>query len=274
MTDLPQTDTSANPFRLPKWPKLGGNLHPYNDWKNNREYDSYKNLKNSEYAWEFLRRNPQYMTQYSKLHAELKAKKIAEDYAHPQHRELVSAFAKRWDLNQLYSPGTSSAFIREIKERPSEKGRSYAMWKKEKDARRITQVDDFNALTRRHTYAKNKDGKRSRLPNPYVIIAFDTRKVITPMLNEVKKILAKKQEAIIDKGLELFPKKNPAKQNFPKYLQILDALIVNAKKSEIIKAIYPSKDEILDPDYTALNYDIRAALRHTEEYFHLFRSDS
>ena len=262
--------TNKQKQHVPEWPDNDYIRHVTDKWKDRNAYKKYRDLKNMEYAWEFLRRSPEYLADYFDLAAECRAKEIEGT---PEWYEMSKARGEKWDLRQLYDPKMSSLMFREIKEKPYYRERRLNLWEPEPEVQRITKSGKFKQLTAKNFYEIDENGERTRATNPYVVIAFDARKLITPMLDEAKDILEKKQAALLEKGKQQFPKRNPAKQNFPRYLQVIDALIHKAKPSEIIRVTYADKEEkLLDSDYKQIAQDIQAALRYMQEYAVLCRS--
>lgn len=174
------------------------------DWRKPAEYAFTENLTPTGWAWEFLRRNPEYREGWKTVSAALKK--------HGLMSRLEQAH--RWGLVEMYDPFSDEVGNAEFL---SHRARLFYSRK---------QLDD------------------RLLPKPeesYAFAVFDLSEPLPGQLAWVKTELRRRQRALREKGTTI---RNPKlfKHPWPDYLRALDAHLAGEKSGAIGAAFWPGSD--------------------------------
>lgn len=202
------------------------------NWQDGKAYESLKNLKWKDYAWELLKRNPKYIADWKKLPSGSGKK------AEVQKDVISSQLAYKWGLIKLVAPGTafSSQDINWLIDQSNNP----------------VELDSKNC---KHYIDQESFGVAA--PRALVGLGFDVRIPVDSQLKKAKELLKryhleqKRFGEAFAKGLK------PQKHHMPKYLRILDALNLGVKNSEITEVVnfHLERPERM----IAINQDIKAA---------------
>ena len=247
------------------------------DWTNPDLYPTGNEVLPERWAWEFLRRNPEYRADFQKMTSELATLasnvptentnwlerapnwKLNVYEPHPLLGESLKSwrlrcvtlgvypqvtprkqwYAKRWHLHRMVDP--DETFGNAIRFEPLAYPKAVT-WEG---------VGDY--------FAGDEENFSLRLP--YVVLAFDLSKPIKQQLTKAEHFLqAKKKQA---KALNIKRSSN-RQQNFPTYLRVLDALGAGVKPKQIADELFPHKNKDSGPEQKGTKhvYDLKkSALR-------------
>jgi hypothetical protein len=240
------------------------------NWRDESLYPQQENTTITQWAWEFLRRNPNYQDDYNKY------KELGENCLRGEIPYLDEApdYYLGFDL------------------RRSKKDEEY---KQIITGPTISEHREYLVIKTPYNYFCSKYGLRNFFPDPAcnnptiqfqylgvsyfsftdipipgglkpkrpaeIAVIFHLDLSLERQLKEMKKFLIKEKERLIDKeAINCVEKRNRAEQ-YKEYLRILDADISEASTKEIAEAIYPDQSNEY-PDYTAdkaVNHDLKAA---------------
>ena len=211
------------------------------DWRNENDYKYVSSSSLSEiefYAWQFLRRNPEYQQDYEK---ELAKYNERERNTPPDEREFGSIWgllpedpkiATKWGLEALINPNENSPFM--LFDRKYGRlilGKNYRTL--------IGYPEEYESVS------------ESMVPDNKVAIVFEMRLPITPQIKLAQKYLIEFQKEI-KKTTHIKIKKfiKPRVSNWPDYLRVYDAYADGVAPIEIASIIFPG-DENVYPKFNA-----------------------
>ena len=217
------------------------------DWKKEKDYEYTNDLSPEGWAWEFLRRNQDYIKFYKEFRSiisDLESKygkrkdnpkkwakypdskvyipaleeneseqqwkgRVMLTHDNPRIINIESYYAEKWELQRMYDP--------------TEKYSEKIQFKLIKEYPRILGLqeglDYFSHLNKVHSIPLS-------FTSPKKVLVFDLSKSIPDQLNIAKKHLVSAQKHHFPKG------------NLPRYLRVLDGFIVGAKSKEIREVIF------------------------------------
>ena len=199
------------------------------DWRNPDDYEFMNNLFKPGWAWQFIRRNPEYRKDWEReLPKFLDGwKKIQEDPDNQGVPELTEpllsiedpAFAiypiskvleQKWGLKCLFNPAQNNPRISEI-DVAIDYGWHYSSYP-----------------PRGWEGAFPTDGQSveipARIPEGTVLFQFDLRSPLNPQLNSTKRALLRLQKETIQRGKFKLKHPKPHKDNWRDYLRVYDAV--------------------------------------------------
>jgi len=203
------------------------------DWKNEKDYSYTKNHTPELWAWEFLRRNPEY------------------------RRDWEKALSK-WEKNKSHEANSRNKTLNQNcytkKERPRKLPFENARYRwgllepeiidPDIDIDIHTHLSEFDLpifYESGHLFNDNEFTilQATGIEKGQVVILFDLQKPIHQQYKKVKQELLERQKEFL-RGKKIIEPKNRGKQYlWKKYLRILDAYTVKAKKKEIAQIIFP-----------------------------------
>ena len=241
---------------------------PAPNWKHPSDYPKKADdLTPQAWAWEFLRRNPDYRSDYNKVQtalAKVKAKgppapgswlarpddpaadpetriydpplepneslhawrmRSLLDGRDPKDYPLKLWYARKWKLRELVDPDESytADVCFEVPSYPT-----------------LVQWEDLAA------YFGPSDNNFTPVA-PYAVIVFDVGESIKAQVASAHKVLMEARRQFKQRGL-LDPKKGKSwTQNWPIYLQVLDAVRAGATPKQIVDALFPYKNKASGP---------------------------
>ena len=197
------------------------------NWKDPDDYDSLKNLDSSQWAWEFLRRNPAYIKEWEML---------TEGLTKEQRREAPWSLLKaglnisvsKWDGGRwgLYSEILNPDLTIEYRHRNIQ----FIPWGGS-IARPIISSPRTHPGMRFFTGPNYQEGA--------VLFQFNFNLPITPQIEVVKRELLKLQKESREKGIRTRNVFRPHRDEWPILLRILDAQAAGAKNKEIACILFP-----------------------------------
>jgi len=243
------------------------------DWRNPKDYEFTKLLTSEGWAWEFLRRNPEYIKEWEKA---LEKQKIDNE----NHKnellpkiiklletgegsvDLTAGFGKKINADNMSSRNRQFLiiFARELlKENiPSE-----IWW----EGTRVKWGFNINELinpeidnprqelsrpifrTFGYYYSREHLNHLPDLKEDEVVIVINLSKRLKPQTEYFTKLLIEEQNELKDSGkINLQSGKNPL-DSWEIYLRILDAKKENAQNKEIAQIIFPQYPNTLEYDY-------------------------
>lgn len=272
----------------------GVRMKPIANWKNASEYPTWNAVSLKRLAWEFLRRNPDFQSDWAEYLAACRRLVPdfdphvvldwdAEFYEHDDYfrcepprlegesetawiarvgrgskMPLHSWYAKRWGLEHNFPDPFH----------PYEKSEMGLL-----DIRFITSASRVEIAGHLHECLdRDKQPLISRAPKQALIIDYSIP--IEQQLNAAKKYLLAHQRLLIREGIvNEFPKKIPRKE-LVIYLRLLDANASEVAAKDIAAAIYP-KDKNEHPDYAAsdkVRKGLATATQWRDEWFRFLPS--
>lgn len=189
------------------------------DWRKPEDYDSLDNLTPSQWAWEFLRRNEEYIKAWNRYIEYLSS---PDDSAQPVSEELWGAW--KWGLKGLYLD-------------PYERHRNVE----------FLPLGGEEALMTFHPPEKEGDGVRyvgylGRQKAGKIIVEFDVSLPIKKQLHVVEKTLSRHHRELKDCGVAVrdTPKLRRDPDEWKILLRVLDAKAAGMRDKEIAHALFPN----------------------------------
>ena len=197
------------------------------DWKNLQDYEYMKTLKPNQWAWEFLRRNPEYIKDWHEYNK--KCLKIPEHSKWPQELGILgSRLSLKWrvselgDPNRLYKDKTDDPHFGIGIYEPGGTPTITMGMKKEEKEYLYWGVPDFET------------GKAS--------LTFNFQEPIEPQLRIAKKWLLKLQQKAKQKGASTRKAFKPRHDEWILLLRVYDAKATGIKDKEIASLLFPDED--------------------------------
>lgn len=224
------------------------------DWKNPADYKYTSILTTDLWAWQFLRRNPEYQADWDKA-KKIYGKKDSYEYEMEEMMQdlLISSVplvsARKWGLISGYvnperDTPSEAIFVRSFGEILSDPRRK-RLYKQnmleyfEVMKARGIKITGQNEFIQEELESLTKD----TVPEGSVAVTFDLSLPISPQIKYAKKILIECQNEEINLGS--LKVKTPRKQHvriLRRYLRILDAKTERADNREIARHIFPKYD--------------------------------
>lgn len=191
------------------------------DWKNETDYPPASDTSLDRWAWEFLRRNPNFRAEMNQAKQEQAKAKEAGTLNIAWNRQPVGIVLERWGVALPYlpqwiesmgldSPVRFNSFPRDL-EYATIEGRGYKF-----------------ALARQETRC----------------LEFDLTAPIPPQLEKAKRMLLASQEMPALQELGVRVRNNEQTSIFPRYLRLLDAIDAGATKKELADFFGDGDDKI------------------------------
>ncbi len=231
------------------------------DWKNEKDYTFTKSLTPEGWAWEFLRRNPRYQSDYAHV-VKLKEEENAE-YAPPKkdgllrkedlphtrfyeperlpdetrlqwkHRAIgLDQDPREYSLTQWY--GKVWGLANDISDPASDQPPAFLPYRKSPEVLNWDSLSD---------YFEPDEHAQAQKPE-MLVLGFDLTLSLKPQLKEAKRILEEKKKKF---KLGLQKRETPRPDKWDTYLRILDSQLGKDQPSnaELAKVIYPSAEDRL-----------------------------
>lgn len=185
------------------------------DWRSPENYENLKNYSLDKWAWEFLRRNPEYCREYRELTKGLTTKVKRKMAAH------IDRGCRKWEIQVWMDPDKEYFNIPFI-----EPGGTEAV------------ILYMNSPTRKGVevqWAGEETGE--------VLFRFDTRKPINPQIEAAKKELLKLQRNQSGERQAIFkPRTFGNREEWIFLLRVLDATAEGIKPKAIAEVFYPNEE--------------------------------
>ena len=206
------------------------------NWKNSDEYPNPKNTIADQWAWEFLRRNPEYQEDLLPLVKDDKTDFSAEVYCRPSDYQLAEKYGF-WSP-MIYNPAEPFNFnISFLDIYPMRK--SYDDTSKEG----TEQIhEEMKKIPDVHSYNFDRDPLISEHPRE-VVLKFNLELSLKEQLKRAAQMLNNERDKLEgDKRIVPVVSRKQNPELYVIYLRILDADTFGASKEEIIKTLYlPNK---------------------------------
>ncbi len=222
------------------------------DWKNEKDYDYMDNHTPELWAWEFLRRNPEYRKDWDTALAIWKKnnKSDAPNYWAPlfgsscseeNHQPDTLSFSgarSKWGLyiDEIINPDIDKPLV----EYPYSLFYTYDSFYEKDDFHLLPELNDLECVT-----------------------VFDLAKPIQQQLEHFKSILEDYQSSLAAYTELEIPKVKNKSIYWKDYIRILDAYEANAEKKDIASVIFPEKTNT-HPEYYG-NETVRDSLEAAEK---------
>ncbi|MDA9982673.1 DUF6499 domain-containing protein [Gammaproteobacteria bacterium] len=179
---------------------------PMPDWKNPEDYKFVKDLRVDRLAWEFLRRNPEYVEYWKKLEPDLANQK--ENY---QKQFILLRHGKEWHLDMLIDPNDDNPI--------------HLRWL---------------SVARPQIVGRAGPNRASPEDKTKIALVFDLTLAINRQLTDAKSILLAQREILrkSDEYQQLILSKRKA--DYSLYLRVLDAKKINKTYTEIANVLFPT----------------------------------
>jgi hypothetical protein len=208
------------------------------NWKELKDYEFTQTLNSKKWAWEFLRRNPDYIKEWEKelpleqarikkllSDPETKAAKYLDGYRKntPESSHFIipgqslDKYFKKWGILNLVNPAQDDPFPNPFNQFPS-----------------------FEYGTVRGGNIGHGKYINDNPLGPYVSIVFDITRPLKPQFAYAQKILLETQKDQTKEGKISISKINKHKDNWVEYLRILDAKAENVSNEEIARVMFPN----------------------------------
>ena len=231
------------------------------NWKELKDYEFTKTLNSKKWAWEFLRRNPEYIKEWEKeLPLELERTKIllsdpeTKDWPEldgyrkntPESSHFIipgqslDKYFKKWGILNLVNPAQDNPFPNPFNQFPSYQ---------------YGNVRGGNIGYSRYLNDSFPDG-------PYISIVYDISHPLKPQIANAQKILLKIQKDKVKEGKTLIDRPKKHKDNWIEYLRILDAKAKNVSNEEIARVMFPNLSNEY-PSYAG-NEKVRKSFKRAE----------
>lgn len=189
------------------------------DWRKPEDYEFTKGLSLEGLAWQFLRRCPEYRKEY-----------IDVSKKQPQNAHILGMIfnsgSRRWGLHHYLDPARNFDGILGFYPPGGEEINPYSLERKGKGLILISGT--------REVYFK-----------------FDVRLPLKPQIENARKELKAFQKKCPTKTRKSFKPRDP-RDDWPKYLRLLDASTEGALGPEIEAALYPTSGRFFDKKAQAL----------------------
>lgn len=247
------------------------------DWRNPDDYKKYRNLKNKEWAWEFLRRNPYYRERWEQC------RKVRIRH-HGKYRVKASetqTWAYNWHLERLCDPAMSCFDVKprwrsgldnpviELKGEPGEAARFFPP--------PVTFTVKPEEVVRRKGRPTKEITISGQEKSPYLVLAFDVRRDVIFQLDIAKAMIQEKRKEFEKRGEVLTGFKSLQKKYFPLYLRLLDARNEGVGNAKIISALPEQYDSQHTSDsdlLSEINKQIAKAREISSGYYHFLYASS
>lgn len=203
------------------------------DWCDESAYDALKNVSWGKWAWEFLRRNSAYQSDWDKVVADCRHKGVPVSLT-PLSRKL----AQEWGLSEMVDPAA-----------PGAEGR----WLKSRFAKLLTK--SLKSPNIEYLDLKNKRFRG---------YGFDLAWPIGPQVEAVEQDLKALQKSLKEQGQIQLKKSSPRTGDLRLYLRILDARAKKVSKKDIVTKLEPYVSigaDGSDKDMDRLDENLKAARR-------------
>lgn len=220
------------------------------NWKDPDAYPDPNETDGCQWAWEFIRRNPEYHEDYKIL---TKAKKEGSGNIRTRYGFGLSAYdppikpdeSKEQYMARMVTSNNGTHRIISLEEYLCNK---WILWRglidpKENYSSKVKVLDINGGVRDIGTEEEIIDDLEPNFPDLFVkenevLLAFDLDKPIPKLLDDAKSLLEYRQEKMKPK-----PKaKRSQFQLYPTYLRLLDAKKSEATDKEIAKVIFPELD--------------------------------
>lgn len=200
---------------------------PYrNNWRNSKKYPDPKRTSRSQWAWEFLRRNPTYCAGYAAIRALLDDARFVSDRAQREIKtkkagQLAFALCKQFGLaeppGRAPDPASDTPPVLAVA------------------AFRILDWIDGNPLERQ--------GKISPHGPHEILVSLDLRLSLESQLEMLRIFYAGARQHAEASGLIKRVEVRLRAEHWPLYLRLLDAYVSGAPTKEIKAALYPDRSD-------------------------------
>jgi len=250
------------------------------DWKNADAYPGAEEKNMNLWAWEFLRRNPEYKRDYAEV-ALLVAEYGADDVAWENHSE-TAAFSKLFECSPPIIDGeTESQYVRRVVTDGHGKATLKTRYQATSDKYHISGWLPDPTLNWNETFSINFQIKGRAVSFHYrhlpetkmkitpprvldeVLVRFDLTRLLRTQVDSAKRQLKMWQKMAYGKVVD---RRHHIKK-LGTYLRVLDAMESGASKREMAAVIYPSKSNDYDADRLAeksINNDISKAKEYRD----------
>lgn len=230
------------------------------NWKDPKDYEFANTLNGKKWAWEFLRRNPDYIQEWKKeLPLELeRIKELLSDpktkdapelegyrKSTPESRQFfipghsLDKYFKKWGILNLVNPAQDNPFRNPFNQ--------------------FLSFENKTVQGGSIGYSKYIDDNPY---DPYVSVVFDMTHPLTPQIAYAQELLLIIQKDLVKDGKTFINKPKKHKDNLIEYLRILDAKAENVSNEEIARVMFPNlKNEY--PGYAG-NEKVRKSLKRAE----------
>lgn len=268
------------------------------DWRNAQDYEFTNQLTRDGWAWEFLRRNPEYVKEWDNAlvkyqidHGKYRDDLLPKITALLENGEgsvnLIPGYSKEVNADNLLDKErrfllyyANQLLKKEVPSDISYKG-ARSKWGFCLDHLINPETDNpktdpdiplFKSF--RYIYSRNNINRLPDLKEEEVVIVFDLSKRISPQLDYFKALLKEEQDDLKDSGkIKIRSGTNPL-DTWTNHLRILDAKKENAANKEIAKIIFPKHENTVGFDYagnTKVKDSYNAALKNVNgDYRKLF----
>lgn len=217
------------------------------DWRKAEDYKSFENISNLEWAWEFLRRNPEYkkayidylslMDEYHKAKPFLTKKRSADvtqtldknKPVIPKGHEL----GKKWLLNNMYDPQKNygEQSVRFVYEAPSPHKIECNT-----DIDQYCEPQEFVIIENNNVTRGTESNTIVPIQQDLSVWAFDLNYNIKAQLKLLESVLLEEQGQSLGLSAKI-PNYRVVDQYFLRHLRCLDAIEKGATTTEIINTI-------------------------------------
>jgi hypothetical protein len=229
------------------------------DWRKPEEYE-YTNFHDDElWAWEFLRRNDNYINVWDKCCRWVNA--TDEDLNNPKFRICLAKKHEKWGLKEgLLNPSIANPYYLNFTNKRARLKVKLRCKDADKTNAAVTVKDIEKNVTdqlgNRIYFAKTIfNPERHNFPIEFLygendmVAFFDLEKPIPRQIKIVSEILTKLQEQKIAKGVFEISKTKRHKDKWIEYLRTLDAYRDGFKPGEIANFLYPNEINCKDNEY-------------------------
>ncbi len=186
----------------------GGRLILKRDWRKSEDYKSLEEYSLDKWAWEFLRRNPEYCREY---------RESTEGMTEVEATCAYFPGCQKWDLNSWLDPDREYFNIGFIPPGGTEAGITSADFPKRKGTIFLIHGEETGE----------------------VFFRFDTRKPINPQVENAKRQLLKLQEKQRGERRSIF---KPRQAEWITLLRVLDATAEGNRPKAIAEVFYPNEE--------------------------------
>jgi hypothetical protein len=231
------------------------------NWKEPKDYEFANTLNSKKWAWEFLRRNPDYIQEWEK-ELPLEFERIKKLLSDPETKDAphlegyrtntpesihfiipghsLNKYFKKWGILNLVNPEQDNPFPNPFNQFPSFK---------------YGNVRGGNIGYSRHLDDSFPDG-------PYISIVYDISRPLKAQFTNAQKVLLEWQNEQVKEGKIHINTVKKHKDNWIEYLRILDAKAEKISNEEIALVMFPNlKNEY--PGYAG-NEKVRKSLKRAE----------
>lgn len=235
-------------------------MRKHRDWRKSADYRDLIKFMPDRWAWEFLRRNPEYIQEWEK-ELPLELERIKEMLSDPENKDKpeLEGYRKNTPESTHFSIGEMLS------------GKVYKKWGIHKLVNPEQDCPFPNPFNQRRSFAlgniKGGDigyGKyiEDNLLKPYVPIVYNIMRPLKPQFVNAQKTLLEMQRERVQKGRIVIRNAKKHEGHWVDYLRILDAKAENVSNNEIADTLFPDIPNEY-PDYQR-NDKMRKSLKRAE----------